>query len=131
MKTTVNDIRKRLFRLFGPVINTPDFHQKYLSFSSIEEIEERLNICEKNWGLTMAYIQAIASHLDVANFASETNRAVPPEIILTAYTAYWQVTQTLVQMDQEREISVPDADPDFLLYMFADFLEEFSSISDT
>lgn len=129
MQVTVNEVRKRLFLLFSPVINTPEFHEKYLSFSTLTDLQKRLDICEKNWGLTMAYIHAIALHLDDKEFPSMANRAVPPEIILTAYTAYWHVTQELAQADQGRKLSVPDSDSDFLTYMFSDFLEEFSSAS--
>ena len=127
MQTTVNDVRNRLFRLFSPVINTPEFHEKYLSFSTLTDLQKRYDICEENWGLTMAYIHAIALHLDDKEFPSIANRTVPPEIVLTAYTVYWQVTQELVQADQDRKLSVPDSDSDFLTYMFSDFLGKFSS----
>lgn len=62
MQITVNDVRNRLFRLFSPVINTPEFHEKYLSFSTLTDLQKRYDICEENWGLTMAYIHAIALH---------------------------------------------------------------------
>lgn len=112
------------------MIQTPEFHEKYALFSSCS-MEERVDICTRNWDLTMAYIHAIASHLDVEDFMVAATRAVPPEIILTAYVTYWQVTQVLTHMDQSREITVPDADKDFLLYMFADFLGEFSDFAGT
>ena len=127
MQITVNDVRNRLFRLFSPVINTPEFHEKYLSFSTLTDLQKRYDICEENWGLTMAYIHAIALHLDDKEFPSIANRTVPPEIVLTAYTVYWQVTKELVQADQDRKLSVPDSDSDFLTYMFSDFLGKFSS----
>ena len=79
----------------------------------------------------MAYIHAIASHLDVKDFSTAATRSVPPEIVLTAYAIYWQVTQTLVHMDQKRKITVPDSDMDFFLYMFSNFLGEFSEFTGT
>lgn len=82
MQITVNDVRNRLFRLFSPVINTPEFHEKYLSFSTLTDLQKRYDICEENWGLTMAYIHAIALHLDDKEFPSIANRTVPPEIVL-------------------------------------------------
>lgn len=127
---TINDVRKRLFKFADAMIQTPEFHEKYALFSSCS-MEERVDICTRNWDLTMAYIHAIASHLDVEDFMVTATRAVPPEIILTAYVTYWQVTQVLTHMDQNREITVPDADKDFLLYMFADFLGEFSDFAGT
>ena len=130
MTLTVNEVRKRLFKFADPIIRPQEFHEKYVLFSDCS-IEDRLNICEKNWDLTMAYIHAIASHLDVKDFSTTATRSVPPEIVLTAYAIYWQVTQTLVHMDQKRKITVPDSDMDFLLYMFSNFLGEFSEFTGT
>ena len=130
MTLTVNEVRRRLFKFADPIIRTKEFHEKYVLFSDCS-MENRLNICEKNWDLTMAYIHAMASHLDFVGFATVATQAVPPEIILATYTVYWQVTQTLVHMDQDRKITVPDSDKDFFVYMFSDFLGESSEFTDT
>lgn len=130
MILTVNEVRKRLFNFADSMIQTPEFHEKYALLSDYS-MEDRLDVCEKNWNLTMAYIHAIASHLDVEDFPTIATRAVPPEIILTAYTTYWRVTEILIHMDQKRKITVPDSDKDFLLYMFADFLGEISTTTGT
>ncbi len=124
MKMTVNQIRVRLFGLIDPMINTPEFHEKYHLISDCS-MEEALEISTRNFNLTMAYINAIASHLDVESFAVTANRSVPAEVIYTAYLIYWQVTQTLIAMDQNRVISVPDSNKDFLMYMFQSFLGDF------
>lgn len=130
MILTVNEVRARLFKLVDPVMRTREFHRKYDLFSDYS-VGDRLAICEKNWNLTMAYIHSIASHLNVMGFPDTATRAVPPEIILTAFVTYSQVTRTLIQMDQERKLTVPDLDADFLLYMFVDFLGKFSGFTDT
>lgn len=124
MKMTVNEIRVRLFGLIDPVINTPEFHEKYHLVSNCS-MEEALEISTRNFNLTMAYINAIATHLDVKDFAATANRSVPAEVIYTVYFIYWHVTQTLVRMDQRKIIAVPDSNGDFLMYMFQSFLGDF------
>ncbi|MCM1295644.1 MAG: hypothetical protein NC311_08890 [Muribaculaceae bacterium] len=124
MKMTVNEIRVRLFGLIDPVINTPEFHEKHHLVSNCS-MEEALEISAQNFNLTMAYINAIATHLDVKDFAATANRSVPSEVIYTAYFIYWHVTQTLVRMDQRKIIAVPDSNGDFLMYMFQSFLGDF------
>ena len=127
MTVTVNEVRKRLFKFVDPIIRTPEFYEKYVLFSDFS-LEDRFAICEKNVNLSTAYIQSIASHLDVEDFSTTATKAVPPEIILTTYAIYWTVTQTLVHMKQNRKITVPDSDAKFLIYMFSEFLEDFTDI---
>lgn len=130
MVLTIRKIRERLGELTRPIFFTDDFKEKYDTLSRLPE-HQTIEICEKNHGLAMAYLHAIVSHCDIPDFSLQATQAVTPEVILTTYTTYWIVTQTLIEQDQKRKLSVPDSDADFLLYMFGDFLGAFEALNDS
>lgn len=125
---SVNEIRERFGNLMAPIFLADEFHAKYAMLSDLPP-EKASDICSENFDLAIAYIHSIATHMEADGFALKATRAVSPEVILTAYTTYWVITQVLIAHEQEEKVNVPDSDADFLLYMFRDFLGTLESSS--
>lgn len=116
---TVNEVRVKLGKLVEKIF-TEDFKIKYESTANqFEDIAHEI-MCQEQSN-TDIYALLVSKNINSKDFLVNINKIVSPFIVFTFFMRYHFVTCHFIENEQNKMISFPDNDSDFLREIFINY----------
>lgn len=119
MLCTVNDVRVRLGKIMSPIIHE-QIHKRYTLYKPYDPMQVAFECTDK----VDALVTNLSNHLYDDDYWISLLLKAEDDVLFSFIIRYHILTQTLVEKDQEQQLSMPDSDSVFFTLLMVDFWKQ-------